>query len=117
MQTVIEEGNIVLAPFRFVENSEAKLRPCLVWKRTPVSLTLVFITSQKVDKAFETEVVIDLAAASALGLNKPGRIDFGKRDRCLSHQVVRVLGHIQNAPKKVIRECADAAYAAGLLDD
>lgn len=117
MQQVAQEGDIVLAPFHFVEAEGAKLRPCLVWSRTPVSLTLVFITSKKVDQAFIQEAVIDEDAARSVGLDKPGRIDFCKRDRCLPHQVVKVLGNISNAPQKTIKQFANAAYAAGLLSD
>lgn len=113
----VHEGDIVLAPFRFVETEGAKLRPCLVWSRTPVSLTLVFITSKKIDQAFPQEAIIDEEAARCVGLDKPGRIDFCKRDRCLPHQAVKVLGNISNAPKKTIKQFADAAYAAGLLSD
>jgi len=113
----VHEGDIVLAPFHFAENNEAKLRPCLVWSMTPVSVTLVFITSKKLSKDFPTEVLLNEKNAALLGLHQPGRIDFGKRDRCLPHDIVKVIGNIAALPRASMKECADAAAAAFLLEE
>jgi len=112
----IEEGDIVLAPFHLAESEQAKLRPCLVWNVTPVSATLVFISSQKLEKAFPTEVVLDDEHAKSVGLLKASRIDFGKRDRCLKVDVARKLGNLSSLQRTKLKECFLAASAACLLD-
>ncbi len=113
----IKEGDIVLAPFRFSENNDAKLRPCLVWKMTPVSVVLIYISSQKIDKAFPTEVILTSDQSAKIGLAKASRIDFGKRDKCLLVDVVRVVGDLSGLPRGKLRECFEAANAAGLIDE
>lgn len=111
----MEEGDIVLAPFRFAETEEAKLRPCLVWSLTPVSATLVFIGSQKLGKAFQKEVVLDDDEAKSVGLLRASRIDFGKRDKCLQADIGRKLGRLSGLPRTKLKECFVAATAASLV--
>lgn len=112
----IEEGDIILAPFRFADTEQSKLRPCLAWNVTPVSVTLVFISSQKIGKAFSTEVILDDENAKSVGLLKPSRIDFAKRDMCLKVDVVRRLGTLSSLQRCKLKECFLAAAAASLLD-
>lgn len=111
----IEEGDIVIAPFRFMETEKRKLRPCMVLNINPLAVTLVFISSHKLEKTYESEVVLSGEDAKAIGLNMDSRIDFGKRDRCLAVDVVKVIGNIRNVPRHKLRECALAADAAGLF--
>jgi hypothetical protein len=113
----IQEGDIVLAPFRFSETEEAKLRPSLVWKITPVGVVLVYISSQHVCESggYSKEVGLALREAETIGLIKPSRIDFGKRDVCHPSQIRKVYGRIQNLPRKTLERCTKAAYQAGLL--
>lgn len=111
----IEEGDIVLAPFRFAESEQSKLRPCLVWSTSPVSATLVFISSKKLGKAFQHEVLLNKEEAGMLGLDRPSRIDFGKRDKCLRVDVVKKLGRLSSLPRLKLKECFNAAVAASLV--
>lgn len=110
----IEEGDIVIAPFRYMENEEKKLRPCLVWEINPVAVTLVYITSQKLDKAFDTEVVLSDQDAEAIGLKMASRIDFNKTDECLIVDVVKVVGRISSLPRPKLSECFSSVKAARL---
>lgn len=113
----MKEGDVVLAPFRFSETEERKLRPCLVWQVTPVAVVLVYISSQHVcrDGGYPTEVGLSEKEAAAIGLLRPSRIDFGKRDACLPDEVRKVLGNIRDLPKRKLYECKEAACAAFLL--
>ena len=111
----IIQGDIVLAPFRFSETEEAKFRPALVWEVTPISATMIFISSQKMVKAFEKEVILHQEDALAIGLTKPSRIDFGKRDRILISDVSKKLGNLQNLRRAKLKECFQAAIAASLI--
>jgi len=113
----VKEGDIILAPFRFSETEERKLRPCLVLKVAAVWLEIAFISSQKVAKAFATEVVIGEDEAKLVGLKKTSRIDFAKRDKIPICEVKRQVGNIRSLPKRRLRECYEAAKAAGILDD
>jgi len=113
----MKEGDIVLAPFGFAESEDKKLRPCLAWEMNPVAVTLVYISSQKLEKAFETEVVLSDSDAKSIGLLRASRIDFNKRDKCLTVDVCRVLGNISGLPRLKLRECFLAAKKAHLFDD
>jgi hypothetical protein len=112
----IKEGDIVLATFRFAEAEERKLRPCMVFDTNAVSVSLVCITSKKLVKAFETEVVLTTEESASIGLTKASKLDFAKRDRIPFCEVKKVLGHISSIPKARIAECFKAAKAAGLID-
>lgn len=114
----INEGAIVIAPFRFGETEQKKLRPCLVWHVTPVCVVLVYISSKHVSETGSrpTEVALGLKEATAVGLSKPSRIDFSKRDKIMPWQIVKIVGHIDALPRRKLAECAEAADAAGLLN-
>ena len=116
MKSIIKEGDIVLAPFRFSETEERKMRPCLVFNTDAVSASLVCITSKKLVKAFETEVVLTAEESASAGLTKASKLDFAKRDRIPFCEVVKALGHISSLPRARIAECFKAAKAAGLID-
>ncbi len=117
----IQEGQIVLAPMRFTENTEQrKLRPCLVLETTAVSVTLVYITSKKLagpGGTLPTEVVLRGKEAEAIGLNRDSRVDFAKRDIIPRCEVVKVLGSLEGLAKHKAKaaEMFHAARAAGLL--
>lgn len=111
-----EQGDIVLAPFRFSETESAKLRPALVWATTPISVELVFIGSQKTAcTPLPQEVGLPPEDAQAIGLLKCSRLDFSKRDKCLRVDVVKKIGELANLRRAKLRECFLAAQAAGLL--
>jgi mRNA-degrading endonuclease toxin of MazEF toxin-antitoxin module len=114
---VIKEGDIVVAPFRFSEAEGQKLRPALVFDTNAVSATMVCITSVKLVKAFDSEVVLTTEESLSLGLAKQSKLDFMKRDRIALHEVRKVLGHISSLPSARIAECFSAARAAGLFSD
>jgi mRNA-degrading endonuclease toxin of MazEF toxin-antitoxin module len=116
MKSIIKEGDIVLAPFRFSETEERKLRPCLVFSTDAVSVSLVCITSQKLCQVFETEVVLTTKESASIGLVKQSKMDFMKRDRIPFYEVVKALGHISSLPRARIAECFKAAKAAYLID-
>lgn len=86
MKSIIKEGDIVLAPFRFLV------------------------------KAFETEVVLTTEESASAGLTKASKLDFAKRDRIPFCEVKKVLGHISSLSRARIAECFKAAKAAGLID-
>jgi mRNA-degrading endonuclease toxin of MazEF toxin-antitoxin module len=109
-------GDIVLAPFHFMENEQSKLRPCLVFSIDAISVNLVYISSQKLSQAFAYEVVLTEAESKQIGLEKRSRIDFSKRDRVPVAEIKKVLGNIQALPKARLAECFSSARAAGLYD-
>lgn len=111
----VKEGDIVIAPFRYAESEERKIRPCFVAEVTSLSVLLCCISSQKIAAGYPTEVALSVEEAQAIGLVKPSRIDFGKRDRCIPHDVRKKIGRITQLPVKKLRECAKAAEVAGLL--
>lgn len=113
----MKEGDVVVAPFHFMDAEDQKLRPCLVLSVDAVSAELVFITSQKLAKAFESEVVLPYEEARLIGLDRASRIDFAKRDRLPRCKVKRVLGTIYALPKSRLAEMFRAARAAGLYDE
>jgi mRNA-degrading endonuclease toxin of MazEF toxin-antitoxin module len=117
MKIEIKEGQIVLAPFRFSEQEERKLRPCLVLSTTAFWFEAVAITGQKLAKAFDHEVVLTEDESLAIGLAKQSKLDFTKRDKIPLHEVKRVLGSIDRLPRRRLGECFEAARAAGLVDD
>lgn len=112
----IKEGAIIIAPFRFSESEERKIRPCLVYDMTAVSVRLICITSQKLVEAFETEVVLSEQESRAIGLFRKSKIDFMKRDTIPIHEVRRTIGHFSALPKSVMARCYLAAKAARLLE-
>jgi len=114
---MVEEGDVVIAPFRFSESEERKVRPCLVIDKTAVSVRLVCITSKKLVQAYETEVVLDHKQAASIGLSKASRLDFMKRDVIPIHEVRKIVGHISALPKCVLWKCFAAAKAAKLLNE
>lgn len=112
----MKAGDIVLAPFPHMESEEKKLRPALVWNTTPVSAKLIFISTQKLDAAYPTEIVLSHEQAVSIGLSRPSRIDFGKRVTVHVVDVKRTVGNIISLPKRTLRRLAMAADAAGLID-
>ena len=94
-----------------------KLRPCIVIDADAVSVKVVFITSRKVDRAFETEVVLSDAEARLIGLDRASRVDFAKRDRIPRCEVKKTLGNIAALSKSRLAEMFRAAKAAGLYDE
>jgi hypothetical protein len=116
LEIAMETGDICLAVFPFIENSEKKARPALVWELTPVSATLVFISSKKVCSPLTTEVVIKEKDADAIGLSMDSRIDFGKRAKVPLQDVKKKIGELSSLRPSKMRECFFAAKSAGLLD-
>lgn len=112
----VREGDIVIAPFRYAETEERKVRPCLVFDTTALSVVLICITSQKLAEAFETEVVLSEQESFAIGLTKKSKIDFMKRDEIPLHEVKKVVGHVSVLPGRVLTKCYKAAKTAKLLD-
>lgn len=118
----IKPGDVVLAPFPFMEGEGKKLRPALVWETTPVSVRLVYVGTSKMcpSAPSPTEVYLCGAAALAVGLNADSKIDFGKRARIPLCEVKRVLGStyaLNQGHKRVLRRMHDAALAVGLLSE
>jgi len=112
----VEEGDVVLAPFGYSETPEKKLRPCLVLSVNPLWVVLVRITSKKLDKAFEHEVVLSDEESKMIGLTTRSKIDFRKRDSIPQAEVRRVVGNIGRLPRRRLAECFLAAKAAGIID-
>lgn len=112
----METGDIVLAVFPFMESNDKKLRPALVWDLTPVSASLVFISSKKCCSPLETEVILSQDDALSIGLNQPSRVDFGKRVKVPLQDVRKKLGELSGLRPSKMRECFHAAKAAHLLD-
>ncbi|APZ42605.1 type II toxin-antitoxin system PemK/MazF family toxin [Acidihalobacter ferrooxydans] len=112
----MKEGDIVLAAFPYMESETKKFRPALVWKTTPVSASLIFISSQKLVAAYPTEVVLSKEESNLIGLSRTSKVDFGKRVTVHVVDVKKTLGHIARLPKKTLRRFALAADAAGLID-
>jgi mRNA-degrading endonuclease toxin of MazEF toxin-antitoxin module len=113
----VKDGDIIVATFRFSETEGRKIRPALVFDTNAVSATLVCVSSVKLVKAFDTEVVLTTEESLSLGLAKQSKLDFMKRDRIALHEVRKVLGHISSLPSARIAECFAAARAAGLVSD
>lgn len=113
----VRKGDIVIAPFQYTETEERKIRPCLVFDTTAVSVLLICITSQKLVEAFETEVVLSEQESAAIGLTKKSKIDFMKRDIIPIQEVRRTVGHISALPRSVMARCYLAAKAARLLEE
>ena len=111
----LEQGDIVLALFPFDERQEKKSRPAMVWEAGGLFVKLIYISSQKADKAFPHEVVLDGKDAEACGLTLKSRIDFSKLRWIPKADVYRKLGSLKSVSIKKLRESAKAAEAAGLL--
>ncbi|WP_156782707.1 type II toxin-antitoxin system PemK/MazF family toxin [Acidihalobacter yilgarnensis] len=112
----MKEGDIVLALFPNMENEIKKYRPALVWETTPVSARLVYISTQKLVEAFQTEIVLSQEEAIMIGLSRSSRIDFGKRVNIPIVDVKKKLGHVSSLPKQTLRKLYYAALAAGMKD-
>ena len=116
----MKEGDIILAPFPFMEGEGKKLRPALVWETTPVSVRLVYVGTSKMcpSAAPATEVYLLGEAAQAVGLNADSKVDFAKRVRIPRCEAGRILGSVYaltQGHKRILRKMHDAALAAGLL--
>jgi len=114
---IVKEGDIVLAPFRFSESEERKLRPCLVIEvMAGVGVKIAMVTSQKLVAAFETETVLSLQESIKLGLKKQSKIDFMKTDRIPLADIRKTLGNLSSLPRAAMLRCYRAMEAAGLFD-
>lgn len=115
----INSGEFWLAKFKFAEDDRDKIRPVLVLDVKPYGIEVAYCSTQKMDKAFPCEVVLSKEESLSVGLDKQGRIDFGKRQWLpisdFDHKIGQLGQPGERLSKQKFRELAMAANAAGLV--
>jgi hypothetical protein len=114
-----ESGQIWIAKFPFDEKGKSKVRPVFILDVKKWGVQVAYLSTKKVDEAHHrTEVLLNQAEATALGLYLEGRIDFGRRATIALADLRKYVGHIGAPGEKLstlkFREMAEAAHAAGL---
>ncbi len=110
-------GEVWLVEFPFAESNEVKTRPVIVLSTTALGAECAYRTTQ-FGHLRQGCVVLDEIESRAIGLDKAGIIDFGRRAKVDFTRFKKKLGELGNPGEKLSadtwRRMAQAAFDGGM---